>query len=153
MHWLCPIFRQPNCQTPKSGSTLQSPIHVPSDDKSAILPSTTAPSAPMLNARPTMSSDARPTWFGSSRLREDFRLPLHPVYVPVTLIRDGQLLADELAELGKTEQWLAAKLQKQGIASPKDVLIAEWLEGDGLFVQTYQPAERQRSTRRQTAPE
>lgn len=100
-----------------------------------------------------MSSDARQTWFGSSRLREDFRLPPHPVYVPVTLIRDGQLLADELAELGKTEQWLAAKLQKQGIASPKDVLIAEWLEGDGLFVQTYQPAERQRSTRRQTAPE
>ncbi|EQB94958.1 hypothetical protein GA8_14040 [Geobacillus sp. A8] len=44
--------------------------------------------------------------------REDFRLPPHPVYVPVTLIRDGQLLADELAELGKTEQWLAAKLQK-----------------------------------------
>ncbi|ADI26879.1 DUF421 domain-containing protein [Geobacillus sp. C56-T3] len=85
--------------------------------------------------------------------REDFQLPPHPVYVPVTLIRDGQLLADELAELGKTEQWLAAKLQKQGIASPKDVLIAEWLEGDGLFVQTYQPAERQRPTRRQTAPE
>ncbi|MCG6793908.1 YetF domain-containing protein [Geobacillus sp. YHL] len=85
--------------------------------------------------------------------REDFQLPPHPVYVPVTLIRDGQLLADELTELGKTEQWLAAKLQKQGIASPKDVLIAEWLEGDGLFVQTYQPAERQRSTRRPTASE
>ncbi|KAF0995013.1 hypothetical protein [Geobacillus sp. TFV-3] len=51
----------------------------------------------------------------------------------------------------KTEQWMAAELQKQGIISLKDVLIAEWLEGDGLFVQTYQPAERQRPTRRQTA--
>jgi len=73
--------------------------------------------------------------------REDFRLPLHPVYVPVTLIRDGQLLRDELMELGKNEQWLAAELRKQGISSWQDVLIAEWLERDGLFVQTYRSPE------------
>ncbi|MGP3560304.1 DUF421 domain-containing protein [Geobacillus sp. BK01] len=72
--------------------------------------------------------------------REDFKLLPHPVYVPVTVVRDGQLLADELAELGKNEEWLKAELRKQGIASWEDVLIAEWLEGDGLFVQTYQSA-------------
>ncbi|MGZ0085628.1 YetF domain-containing protein [Caldibacillus thermoamylovorans] len=41
--------------------------------------------------------------------------------------------------MGKTEQWLTTELQRQGITSPKDVLIAEWLEGDGWFVQTHQP--------------
>ncbi|AMX83692.1 hypothetical protein GS3922_08490 [Geobacillus subterraneus] len=73
--------------------------------------------------------------------REDFHLPPHPVYVPVTLVRDGQLLRDELMELGKNEQWLTAELRKQGVSSWQEVLIAEWLEGKGLFVQTYRPSE------------
>lgn len=69
--------------------------------------------------------------------REDFQLPPHPVHVPVTLIRDGELLRDELQELGKDEQWLNEQLRAYGVTSHQDVFIAEWLEGDGLFVQTY----------------
>jgi uncharacterized membrane protein YcaP (DUF421 family) len=69
--------------------------------------------------------------------REDFQLPPHPVHVPVTLIRDGELLVDELCEIGKDEQWLNEQLRAHGVSSYQDVFIAEWLEGDGLFVQTY----------------
>jgi uncharacterized membrane protein YcaP (DUF421 family) len=69
--------------------------------------------------------------------REDFQLPPQSVYVPITLIRDGELLIDELRELGKDEQWLNEQLRAHGVSSYQDVLIAEWLEGDGLFVQAY----------------
>jgi uncharacterized membrane protein YcaP (DUF421 family) len=69
--------------------------------------------------------------------REDFQFPPQSVYVPITLIRDGELLIDELRELGKDEQWLNEQLRAHGVSSYQEVFIAEWLEGDGLFVQTY----------------
>lgn len=69
--------------------------------------------------------------------QEDLNLPPQAVYVPVTLIRDGVLLSDELAELGRDEQWLSTQLEAQGIHDHRNVFIAEWLEGDGLLVQTF----------------
>ncbi len=69
--------------------------------------------------------------------QEDFNMPIKSVYVPVTLIRDGKVLWDELKELGFDEFWLHTQLHSQGITDYKEVFIAEWLEGDGLFVQTY----------------
>jgi uncharacterized membrane protein YcaP (DUF421 family) len=73
----------------------------------------------------------------SKTTREDFQLPPQSVYVPITLIRDGKLLVDELRELGKDEGWLQRELRAYGVASYQEVLIAECLEGNGLFVQTY----------------
>lgn len=69
---------------------------------------------------------------------QDFNLSGTPVYVPVTLIRDGEVLWDELKDLGFDEHWLKVQLSSQNISDYKDVFIAEWLEGDGIFVQTYQ---------------
>ncbi|MFC4560187.1 DUF421 domain-containing protein [Virgibacillus kekensis] len=68
--------------------------------------------------------------------QEDLQLPPKSVYVPVTLIRDGELLEDELIDIGKTTVWLNNELTSQGINDFHDVFLAEWLEGDGLFVQT-----------------
>lgn len=68
---------------------------------------------------------------------EDFNLPEKPVYVPVTLIRDGKVLWDEIKDLGFNEAWLKNQLQSQNVADYKDIFLAEWLEGDGIFVQTY----------------
>jgi uncharacterized membrane protein YcaP (DUF421 family) len=67
----------------------------------------------------------------------DFNMSIKPVYVPVTLIRDGKVLLDELNDLGFNESWLKTQLKSQGISDYKDVFLAEWLEDDGLFVQTY----------------
>ena len=68
----------------------------------------------------------------------DFNLIGKPVYVPVTLIRDGEVLWDEIKDLGFNEAWLTKQLESQQISNYKDVFIAEWLEGEGLFAQTLQ---------------
>ncbi|WP_079529477.1 DUF421 domain-containing protein [Halobacillus hunanensis] len=70
--------------------------------------------------------------------QEDFNMPIASVHVPVTLIRDGKVLRDELADLGVDEAWLQKQLNVQGISHPQTVFIAEWLKDDGLFVQTYE---------------
>lgn len=67
--------------------------------------------------------------------QEDFNMPSKQVSVPVTLIRDGEVLWDEIMELGFNESWLKSQLNTQNITDYKDVFIAEWLQGDGLFVQ------------------
>ncbi|MFP7299621.1 DUF421 domain-containing protein [Neobacillus niacini] len=69
--------------------------------------------------------------------QEDFNMPSKVVFVPVTLIRDGEVLWDEIFDLGFDESWLKSQLITQQITDYKDVFIAEWLQGDGLFVQTF----------------
>jgi len=70
--------------------------------------------------------------------QEDFNMPVKQVYVPVTLIRDGEVLWDEVKDLGFNKEWLKAQLSSQRITEYKSIFLAEWLEDDGLFVQTYQ---------------
>ncbi|MGG0655885.1 DUF421 domain-containing protein [Rummeliibacillus pycnus] len=67
--------------------------------------------------------------------KEDFTLPEKAVHVPVTLIRDGKVLKDELTDIGFDETWLKKQLATHNISKYKDVFLAEWLEGDGIFVQ------------------
>lgn len=68
--------------------------------------------------------------------QEDIQLLPKTVCVPVTLIRDGELLNDELMEIGKSSNWLKKELKNQGVNDFRDVFLAEWLEGEGLFLQT-----------------
>ncbi|MFS0824093.1 YetF domain-containing protein [Bacillus sp. 1P02SD] len=68
---------------------------------------------------------------------EDFNLPEKPIFVPVTLIRDGKVLWDEIQDLGFNEEWLRNQLQSQNVTDYKDIFLAEWQEDDGIFVQTY----------------
>ncbi len=72
----------------------------------------------------------------------DLKLPEKKVHVPVTLIRDGTVLWDEIKDAGFNEVWLKKQLQTQRVSDYKDVFIAEWLEGDGIFVQTYAQSRR-----------
>ena len=67
---------------------------------------------------------------------EDFNIVGKPTYVPVTIIRDGKVLWDEIRDLGFDESWLKRQLLTHNVSDYKDVFIAEWLEGDGIFVQT-----------------
>lgn len=68
--------------------------------------------------------------------QEDFDLPEKPVHVPVTLIRDGKVLWDEVKDLGYDEAWLKKQLHAQNVTDYENVFLAEWLAGDGMFVQT-----------------
>ncbi|MGP4042054.1 DUF421 domain-containing protein [Gracilibacillus sp. D59] len=67
--------------------------------------------------------------------QEDFNMPSQVVSVPITLIRDGEVLWDEIIDLGFDESWLKSQLNTYNITDYKDVFIAEWLQGEGLFVQ------------------
>lgn len=59
------------------------------------------------------------------------------MHVPVTIIRDGELLVDGLRDIGKNEDWLMVQLKTHNVMDVRNVLIAESLKNDGLFVQTF----------------
>ena len=69
--------------------------------------------------------------------KEDLNLqPKEPAYLPGEIITDGKVIARNLREFGKSEEWLRQQLAAQGISSAKDVLYAELEEDGTLFVQT-----------------
>ncbi|WP_078410483.1 DUF421 domain-containing protein [Priestia abyssalis] len=69
--------------------------------------------------------------------QEDFNLPSKAVHPPVTIIRDGEVLWDEINDLGFDEPWLHGQLTAKGVKEYHEVFLAEWLEEDGMFVQPY----------------
>ncbi len=74
--------------------------------------------------------------------QEDFNMSPQAVYLPFTLIRDGKVIKENLREINQDEHWLRQQLQMNEIYQIEEVLFAEWLEGDGLYVVTY-PYEHQ----------
>lgn len=67
--------------------------------------------------------------------RKDAKLRPAAVNLPFTLIIDGQVIKDNLEELGKTEDWLQTELKKQKYNSVEDVFYAEWTPDQKLLVQ------------------
>ncbi|CDQ18162.1 Uncharacterized membrane protein YcaP, DUF421 family [Halobacillus karajensis] len=62
---------------------------------------------------------------------EDFNMPNQPVYLPVALISDGEVIQENLKEINKNDDWLKNQLLANGVHQVEDVLFAEWLENDG----------------------
>ncbi|UOE92427.1 DUF421 domain-containing protein [Alkalihalobacillus sp. LMS39] len=58
-------------------------------------------------------------------------------HLPITIISDGEILLDNLKEAGFDEEWLSTQLLHNGVTKATDVLLAEWLEGDSLYVAKY----------------
>lgn len=77
---------------------------------------------------------------------EDFNMPNQSVYLPVTLISDGEIIQENLEELNKDDYWLRNQLLDNGIREIEDVLFAEWLENDGMLVIPYKPVHYQSIT-------
>ncbi|WP_100372620.1 DUF421 domain-containing protein [Bacillus sp. FJAT-45037] len=73
-----------------------------------------------------------------SPINQDLNIPEKSVSLPTLLILDGELIPDSLASLNKNEEWLQQELLKRSIPSVKAVLYAEWLDGDGFEIQTYE---------------
>ncbi|WP_227935411.1 DUF421 domain-containing protein [Alkalihalobacillus deserti] len=69
--------------------------------------------------------------------KQDINMIPKPVFLPTTIISDGEILYDNLAQSGYNEEWLLNELNKLGIASIKQVFYAEWLEGETLLVNNY----------------
>lgn len=66
-------------------------------------------------------------------------LNIQPVHVSLSLslVVDGEIVYDNLKIVHQKEDWLMSELNKQGFQSAKDVLYAEWKEGESLLVQGY----------------
>lgn len=69
--------------------------------------------------------------------KSDLEIPVADVHVAITIISDGEIIEDNIAELNMTEQWVKAELQRQQYKSITEVFYAEWLEGKGLFILPY----------------
>jgi uncharacterized membrane protein YcaP (DUF421 family) len=68
---------------------------------------------------------------------KDMNLPLSPVTLPVTLILDGEIEEDNLQMISWNREQLLREIKQHGMESEKDVLYAEWKEGEALHVQSY----------------
>jgi uncharacterized membrane protein YcaP (DUF421 family) len=68
----------------------------------------------------------------------DLNLPPKSVNLPVTLILDGEVVYNNLKEIGFDEQWLKGQLSMMGIKDYKEVLYAEWSENQPLFAMKYE---------------
>ncbi|UFU01343.1 DUF421 domain-containing protein [Radiobacillus kanasensis] len=69
--------------------------------------------------------------------RQDLSLPEQKVSIPIILIADGEVLWDNVRESGFDRNWLEKKLKEQKYNSVKDVFFAEFIAGEGLYVQPY----------------
>ncbi|KAA9011082.1 DUF421 domain-containing protein [Niallia endozanthoxylica] len=66
--------------------------------------------------------------------KQDLNLPESPVDLPTSLIIDGEILWDNLHELGFDQQWLDNQLSTNGYDKVKRILYAEWRESEGIHV-------------------
>jgi uncharacterized membrane protein YcaP (DUF421 family) len=64
---------------------------------------------------------------------EDLSLKQKAVYMPISLISDGQVDKDNLKEAGYDENWLRKQLSKWDITEFEDVLYADWKADEGFF--------------------
>ncbi|MEW9122658.1 MAG: DUF421 domain-containing protein [Thermotaleaceae bacterium] len=69
--------------------------------------------------------------------RGDLNLPEKPVYLPISLVMDGEIIKDNLQNYGFDHQWLMNQLHMKGVSNIKDVLYAEWQQDEGLLVLSY----------------
>jgi uncharacterized membrane protein YcaP (DUF421 family) len=67
--------------------------------------------------------------------RAELRMREPSAGLPRILIEQGILQRDELREIGRSEEWLLARLGEQGIDRIRAVYYAEWSEEAGLHVQ------------------
>ncbi|PLR65660.1 MULTISPECIES: DUF421 domain-containing protein [Bacillaceae] len=66
--------------------------------------------------------------------KQDLNLPESPVDLPTSLIIDGEILGDNLHELGFDQQWLDNQLTTNGYDNVKRILYADWRESEGIHV-------------------
>ncbi|WP_078381363.1 DUF421 domain-containing protein [Sutcliffiella halmapala] len=70
-------------------------------------------------------------------INQDLNLTPKKVNLPVPVISDGRILSENLMEQNLTEQWLLLEIKKLGYHSPRDLVFAEWEEGEPLYVIPY----------------
>ncbi|MDQ0205851.1 DUF421 domain-containing protein [Alkalicoccobacillus murimartini] len=57
--------------------------------------------------------------------------------LPLLLILDGEISSNNIQLANLTNKWLYDEITRQGIPDPKNILYAEWIDGEALHIQTY----------------
>jgi uncharacterized membrane protein YcaP (DUF421 family) len=65
---------------------------------------------------------------------EDMKLKDKPVYMPINLILDGEVLENNLHTIGFDESWLKKQISIFGVNKIEDVFYAEWKKDEGIHV-------------------
>lgn len=65
---------------------------------------------------------------------EDLNLSYKLVYLPITLILDGEILKDNLDAIGFDENWLLSQVYMFGAKNIEDVFYADWKQDEGIHV-------------------
>ncbi|XEC95202.1 DUF421 domain-containing protein [Paenibacillus tarimensis] len=69
--------------------------------------------------------------------RSDLQLPEKTTRLPIAVILDGKVVYDNLQKAGLDEQWLMQELAAQDIPGVKQILFAEWIEQQPLYIVKY----------------
>lgn len=74
------------------------------------------------------SSYAAPT-------NEGMQQPQKPVYLPVTIILDGEVDRENLKQAGLNEEWLQNELRNHNVDRAEDVFYMEWKKDEGTYLE------------------
>ncbi|MCQ2008557.1 MAG: DUF421 domain-containing protein [Sporolactobacillus sp.] len=66
---------------------------------------------------------------------EDLQKPRKPVYLPVTIIDDGEVDWGNLKAAGLNEDWLLKNLRSHHIHSYKEIFYCEWKKDEGVYIE------------------
>src|SRR5699024_12868202 len=66
--------------------------------------------------------------------KKDLHVYPEDVYLPYTLISDGELIVDNLKEAQVSEEWLYNELKKRQYNRVEGIYYAEYIEGQKLFI-------------------
>ncbi|KGX92727.1 membrane protein [Pontibacillus halophilus JSM 076056 = DSM 19796] len=69
--------------------------------------------------------------------RQDLELDQEPVKLPLMVISDGELIEDNIKEANVDSKWLQEELKQHDVQSYKDVMYAEYIQGEPLYVIPY----------------
>jgi uncharacterized membrane protein YcaP (DUF421 family) len=65
---------------------------------------------------------------------QDLNIAPQPTYLSTSLILDGEVLEDNITDLGYDMEWLHQQLASKGYLRIEDVLYADWVKDDGIYI-------------------
>lgn len=65
---------------------------------------------------------------------EDLNVPEKKIYLPVSIVVDGEIIWKNIKENNLDKQWLNEQLAKNGIKNINEVLYIEWTKNEGTYI-------------------
>lgn len=76
----------------------------------------------------------------ASPTNEGMQQPQKPVYLPVSIILDGEVDRENLKRAGLSEDWLKKELRNHNVDRAEDVFYMEWKQDEGTFLEKIDPS-------------